>query len=104
MNKIIEKPTPITKSAIDYHSAAMWIEQKLGYDLSDTLGMFKEGHNPDVEYRDYWHFLVDNCDIQNDSKFWLTSDLLENCEPWQAEITQAFIDEFGDECEFWTNW
>lgn len=100
----MDKPIETTKSAIDWNEAKLFIEEKLGlHDLRDTLGMFKDGHNVNVEYRDYWHLLCDNCEISNGGTIFIESHLL-GAEPWQDEITQAIIDEFGDECEFWTEW
>ena len=63
-----------------------------------------DGQQREPEYRDYWHFLIDHCDIHNGGSFIIYSWLLDDCEPWQEAITQAFLDHFGDECEFWTDW
>jgi len=129
---MMQKPTPLTKSAIDWSEAKEWIDQQLGYDIRDALDVKsyygnwcdRNGLEPDgndqqqyaqyksaedgernrPEYRDYWHFLIDRRDIHDGGCVGVGSDLLEDCKPWQAEITQAFIDHFGDECEFWTDW
>ena len=132
MSRIDVKPVEIAKYAIDFGDARRWIEQLLGYQLRDTLNSHPHYHEwcrkhdekPDnnsheqyarykaatdgeaecPEYRDYWHFLVDRCDVHNGGTVTIDTDLLEGCEPWQADITQAFIDEFGDECEYWVKW
>lgn len=62
-----------------------------------------DGEATAPEYRDYWHFLVDRCEVRNGGTVRISSDLLESSAPWQQEITRAFIEEFG-ECEFWTEW
>lgn len=126
------KPKKTRRSAVDYFQAAAFIEDKLGYKLRDTLdskthfikwckahkikpdGSSQEqwkqyeeapdGNKLRPEYRDYWHFLGDRCDIHNGGAMWIYRELLEDSKPWQAEITQAFIDEFGDGCMFWTEW
>ncbi len=125
------KPTPITKSAVDWSEAEKWIGQQLDYDIRDTLdwkshydnwcdrnglpdgndqqqySQYKsaeDGEQDCPEYRDYWHFLIEHRSVHNGGTVLVGSDLLEDCEPWQAEITQAFIDHFGDDCEFWTDW
>ena len=128
----MKKPTFLTKSAIDWNEAKEWIDQQLGYDIRDTLDVgshyenwcgrngFKsssddqqqysqyksaeDGERDCPEYRDYWHFLIECRSIHDGGTVVMGSDLLEDCESWQAEITQAFIDHFGDDCEFWTDW
>lgn len=126
------KPTETAKTAIDWMAARQWIEQDLGYDLCDTLKSSEhydewcrkhsedpatgsreqyaryvaaeDGNAQRPDYRDYWHFLTERCDIHNGGIVMIGLDLLESCEPWQADITQAFITEFGDECEYWVEW
>lgn len=57
------------------------------------------------EYRDYWHFLCDNCcNLKNGGIITIGSYLLEFGQPWQNEITQTFINEFGDNCEYRVEW
>lgn len=98
----MDKPKPHTRKTIYYYSeCAAYIENKLGYRLRDTLGNLRG--NRDVEYRDYWHFVIDRHDyITNGSEFEITTDMLDG-EDWQNEITQAFIDEFG-ETSYWVEW
>lgn len=127
----MDKPKLIAKFAIDWNDAQKWIEEQLGYDIRDTLksaehyGLWCLRHSlepdgssqeqyaaykaaPDgdgecPEYRDYWRFIIHREDVHNGGMIMVSSDLLEDCEPWQAEITQAFIDEFG-ETYYWTDW
>lgn len=127
-----QKPIPKTLSVIDYNKAASFIEQKLGYPLRDTLhshehfgkwcksiGIVPDGssqdqyrqyrQSPDGEaacpaYRDFWHFLCDHCDPKNGGTICISSDLLHVADPWQGEIVIAFIEEFGDDCEYLTEW
>ena len=119
-------------TAIDYSEAARWVEGKLGYPLRDNLLSFghynawclvhgeeptpsnkeqyaryvtaDDGQRVRPEYRDYWHFLVNRLDVDNGCVITITAELLEDCEPWQQEITRAFISEFGDGCEYWVEW
>ena len=97
MKKSEQKPNPM----FNYNECSKYIENKLGYPLRDTLGTFK-GNS--VEYRDYWHYLIDcHNHITNGCCFQITSDMLEDGKDWQNEITQAFIDEFG-ETSYWVEW
>lgn len=100
----MDKPKQHARKPIYYYrECACYIGYKLGYDLRDTLGKFKSNKNKDFEYRDYWHFVIDRHDyITNGSEFEITSDMLDG-EDWQNEITQAFIDEFG-ETSYWVEW
>ena len=100
----MKKPKPKRREHVDFHEAEKWIEEKLGYPLRDTLGRHKGNCN--VEYRDYWHFLIDRFSdsIHDPCVISITSDLFEDCEPWQAEITAAFIAEFGEDAEYWVEW
>lgn len=101
----MNKPEPKQRKSpiYIYLECEAYIESKLGYRLRDTLEKFKDGKSRDVEYRDYWHFIISRHDyITNGSEFEITIDMLDG-EDWQNEITQAFIDEFG-ETSYWVEW
>lgn len=75
-----------------------FIEDKYSIRISDFAEKFaKTGYREDVEYQDFWHFLVDyltfsNGDIVNFS--W--EELKEGTDhDWQKEICDLFIAEFG---------
>jgi len=100
------KPTPKNRASIlDYNECARYIKYKLGYDIRDTLGVFRHrmGTNK-LEYRDWWHFLIDHIEVHNPCEITIGSDLLEYGNKWQNEITQAFIDNFGDNVEYYVSW
>ena len=132
-SKIREKPKPESRPLIDFLEAEKWIEQKLGHPLRDCLSsedhygqwckahretpcgndaeqyaryrQAQDGYDSRPEYRDYWHLLVDRCDIHNPCVIQVTPDLLKSgTEPWQDEITRAFIAEFGPDAEYWVEW
>jgi hypothetical protein len=125
------KPATTTMSCVDWVDARKWVESLLGYDIRDTQNTrdhyddwcrkhgeindnsreqynrykpSEDGLRACPEYRDWWHFLCDHQEIHNGGSTYIGSGLLEQGEPWQNEITQKFIDEFGDDAEFWTNW
>ncbi len=105
MNKP-EKKT-IRRVVYDWHEAEKWVEQKLGKKLRDYASRFTgENVNHDKPYWDYWHFIIDTQEVNNPCYITVTSEWIKfgNCTDWQNEITQAFIDEFGDEEEYLVEW
>ena len=66
-----------------------------------------DGDKARPDYRDYWHFLIDHCAVSNGGiitiGLWLLDDR-SRCQRWQIIITKEFISEFGDNCEYWTDW
>ena len=101
----IKKPKLQSRKAYEYSDCAKWVEQKLGYDIRNTLGnRSPEGFKERREYRDWWHFIIDYLDVRNGCYISIEKDLLENGNNWQNEITQAFIDEFGEDAEYWVWW
>jgi hypothetical protein len=98
----MKKPKLETMKYLDYSKCAKFIEHKLGYQLRDTLGKFSKALSEDIEYRDYWHFICDACDISNGSLFYLPMSTYG--EDWQKEITKAFEEEFGADAEYMASW
>lgn len=103
---MMQKPNPINRQPVyDFNECVKYVEHKLGYEIRDTLGRFKDGnYKPDREYRDYWHFLIQIMHINNGSEIIINSELLQLGEQWQNEITKCFIDNFGDNAVYEVNW
>lgn len=104
-----DKPQPVARPPIlQYHQCKDYISRKLGYDIDDTLGKWPKTEGQDnprnVELRRYWAFLIDRFNIHNGMVIHISSDLLEDAEPWEAEITNAFINEFGDNTAYLVSW
>lgn len=101
----MKKPTrkQRTKPMYDFFECKKYIEYKLGYDIRDVLGKFKDDMVNDVEYWDYWHFICDCREIQNPCILSIDEELLEYGTEWQNKITQAFLYEFYD-AEYWVEW
>jgi len=133
VDKNSDKPVLRTRRAFDFEECTRWVEKRLGYNLRDTLGsnqhysdwckmigeetfvcsqeQYKRYKNhPDgsckrPEYRDHWHFLEEHLEgLSNGSEISIGSWLLEFGNEWQTKITQAYIDEFGDNATYWTEW
>jgi len=99
----MEKPKPQPRAeTLDYNECARYIEEKLGYKIRDVQGKFSG--NPSALYLDWWHFLCNHRDIGNPCDITISNDLLDYGKPWQNEITQAFIDEFGEDAVYHVWW
>ena len=104
------KPKQHTHKYYNYHECEKYIAKKLGIkDLRDCLGKFDESNGPyeereNIEYRDFWHFIVDDVEIHNGCAFYIPEPY-EGCDwkQWQIDICNAFADEFGME-QFWVSW
>lgn len=106
LKNVKEKSFQKKLEALDYSKCVEHVETVLGYDIRDTLGKFRKenkGNYQDIEYRDWWHYLIKMKDIHNGCLVTIGSELL-GAEPWQDEITQCFIDEFGDNQTYWVEW
>jgi hypothetical protein len=99
----MKKPEPRKIERLDYNECAKYIGEKLGYDLRDTLGKFKrQPYDDSIEYRDFWHLIIDRCDIHNGCEFWMPEEDSAE-EDWQVPILKAFWEEFG-EGPYWVSW
>lgn len=107
MKKKIDKPVKQTKTYYDYNECRNYLENKYGYDERDYSKRFKRkdgkltGINNDVEYRDFWHWVLDHNQISNGCFITFYKEDLEDpemdFEDWQKEIYKRYIDEFADE-------
>jgi len=104
MNKP-EKKTIVT-CAYDWSESVTWIEHKLGRKIRDYANHLGENRTLGNPYWDYWHYICEICEPTNPGSIYISSEMIEFGEAtdWQNEITQAFIDEFGDEEEFLVEW
>lgn len=91
--------------ALDYHECEKYIAEKLGVnDLRDFAGKFKS--NPDAEYQDWWHLVIEQTDVTRGSVIFISSDYwnLAKVPEWAMPIYHAFVREFGHEAEYWADW
>lgn len=99
----MNKPKKIKLEMYDYHECEEYIAHKLGIkDLRDMLGKFQSTpYDNAIEYRDYWHYIMDKNDVHNPCQIWIFDD--EFAKSWQQEVTKAFFNEFG-EGPYWVSW
>jgi|GEM_PF-2422786 len=103
----MKKPEPRKIERLDYSECEEYIAWKLGIkNLRNVAGKSYDPKSPDYKkpYQDFWHFIVNYYDVHNGSTFTIFSEMLENAKDWQKTIIQAFIDEFGDNAEYWVEW
>lgn len=110
---MLEKPQPKTQVAYDWHECAEFINEKYGINIRDYAGKYSNPGDKSMPYLDFWHWIVDHYDVHNGSYFHFDREDLkleqeESCiAPWQGDIYQKFIDEFGDEngyIKFFVEW
>ena len=107
----MNKPEKQTLEFYDYDYCSQYIAEKLGLkSLRDTLGKFDnsspipyEGERKNFEYRDFWHFLCEVPGFSNGSYIEINDDDLERANEWQKVIVQAFIDEFGEDANYFVS-
>jgi len=108
----MKKPAKKVKEYYDYSKCADYIAHKLG--IEDLNDIDNSHRDPAAEYKNFWHFLVDQKEIHNgmfvDFRYWednLPNDVLPEkyqIKPWQDRIVRAFIEEFGEDAEYWVWW
>lgn len=84
----MQKPVQQTKKYFDYDDCFKWICQEYG--------------KPPF---DFWNFIFEYIGFENGSYIYLT-DLLyaEDTELWQKYVVQNFVQEFGEDAEYWVEW
>lgn len=90
-----DKPQPIP-NIYDYHQCRDWLQKKYGYCERDYAGKrYGPNPNPDAEYLDFWHFVVDMTDLNNGEIIVMDDSWKEDAAPWQIEIIDRYLDHFG---------
>ncbi len=91
--------------ALDYSACSDYIANKLGIkDIRDVAGRW--GGNENAPYQDWWHIVIDQTDLSNESvisigkDYWSTDKLPE----WAVPIFEAFVSEFGEDADYWVSW
>lgn len=107
----MNKPTPRTKIAYDYNECSAYLEDKYHYDERDYAGRRGPPRNNSKPYWNFWHFLIAQIgDMHNGSYFTMHDEMKDGAEPWQCEILERYLSEFGVEkdgqrfIEFWVEW
>lgn len=106
----MKKPKKQIREYYEFSDCAEYVAHKLGIkDLRDVDGKFYG--NEKAEYKDFWHFLLKyNPELGNGSylTFYEYGNGLSleesGIEKWQDKIIRKFIEEFGEEAEYWVWW
>lgn len=103
------KPEPLTLVKHDYNKCRDYLEAKYGYHERDVLGRFRG--NPDAEYLDFWHWVVDNYEVRNESFMTFSRSRLDgdhaDAPEWVRKIYGHYLEEFADangEVHFYVWW
>jgi hypothetical protein len=107
----VDKPKPKTMKYWDYSECRNYVELKYGFTERDYAGRFTPKSNPEAPYQDFWHFVVDRAPIRTNGQFFTMHDeWKDGAEPWQQEIIEKYLIEFGKEvdgqreAEFYAGW
>ena len=96
--------------AYDWDEVKKYIEKKYSCDLRDFAGKFGvHGCSEDVEYQDFWHWIIDGNDIHNGCQFHLRFGDLSAQPSWVQQIASYIVAEFpeaGDDngLDLWVSW
>lgn len=110
---MMQKPQKYTKVYYDYNECREYLEKKYGYDERDYLGKYPKNIKQkirDVKYLDFWHWVIDHHDINNECFITFSQETLDeeyDMEDWQKEIYKRYLDEFADkngELEMYVWW
>lgn len=95
----MEKPTLHKKEYFDFLEMMKFVQDKYSIYIRDYAGTFKNGIVNDVEYQDFWSFMLDYIDVSNGVIRKLSWEDLKDCAEydWQREICDLFIAEFGSD-------
>lgn len=95
----LTKPQPKQhRPAYDYGEIADFIEKKYAIKLRGYK------NEEDGEYRDFWHFLVDRCQIHRGCYITVSEETGDGAEEWQKELLSLFLTEFGSSIYIWVDW
>ena len=96
----MKKPIKKVKEAYDWNECQKYIEKKYNFEYKDTLNYFKKApFNKDLEYRNFWNWIVDKKEPYRGSYIEFSSDDLdpeETEEEWVRDIIQILFDEFDE--------
>lgn len=111
MESTIKKPEPRHhhEPCLSYNEAIAYIEGKYNIDTRDYYQPYTE--DKDGDYRDFWHWVLDNCgdQINNGSYFYLPiAEHYDHSPAWVREILDHIKKEFPVDAnggiEFYASW
>lgn len=102
--KTLVKPKRhVPAPAYDFYEVFYYLEKLHKKNFRDYDGRFHG--NEDAEYKDFWHYLLSRCDIQNNS-YMIMPERLGNESAWVSEILEYFEDFLGADYlrPMWVSW
>jgi hypothetical protein len=105
----MKKPNEKTRQYYDYHECQDYLQKKYGYDERNYADHKFTGKPDDAPYQDFWHFVIEMTNLNNGTFIYMNNDWLESAkEPWQKEIIEHYLSEFGKgknrEVQFFVAW
>lgn len=91
----------------DYHECAEWVAHCLGIkDLRDIKGRWNNrDYNPNVPYQDFWdEVILYNDEIRNGQYIQIGYPESNIWSDWSKPIVEKFIEEFGEDVDYWVEW
>lgn len=117
----MNKPTPVTKTYLDYFECMRYLEKKYNFNSTDYAGRLKEGYGSNAPYQNYWHWVLQsNPDASNGGIVHISAPIggyynengfheLDD-DDYREVIERYIFDEFGEYSEdgenltFWVEW
>lgn len=103
----IKKPQlkHINKKSYVWHEIEEYIAIKYKKSLRDWSGMFEKDYNKNVEYQDFWHTIIDMCEIHNGCYFEISLSQEDYKKDFEKEIVKLLKKEFKKNYLYcWVSW
>lgn len=92
----MDKPTPKTKEYYDWIELSRWLDTQLEYSYRDVLGKFHHDNYEDIEYRDFWHWMIEQDDSISNGCYINIFEWEAEPGSWQEPILKLLQDVVGD--------
>lgn len=91
----MKKPEFENHTYLDWHKCTDYIEKTHKIRTRDYANCFGPGGNTANEYQDFWHWIIDVCDVHRGATMELYEGIEDGAKPWQKEILALYLKEFG---------
>ena len=107
----MNKPQPIQRTPVlDYHECRDYLQEKYNYKERNYANRTFGGDNNDAPYLDFWHWVVDACEVHNGGIMTFHKEMLEQFEDddFHHIILTYYFNEFcppdKDSIDFLVEW